>query len=81
MYGEAVQMAEIHRRKLGPGREQKRRKSCGNADRVQKIIQKLRRLYCVDCNNKDVDTAKMKRKIVYGVPTANRQADHLEKLV
>jgi len=35
----------------------------------------------VDCNNEDVDTAKVKRKIVYGVPTADCKTHHLENLV
>ena len=67
MYRKGMPMHKVGEGQLRPRGKQKRQKRRGNADAVQKIVQKLGRTPRVDGDEKNVDAAQMQRQIVLGI--------------
>ena len=81
MYRKGMPMHKVGKGQLRPRGKQKRKQCCGNADRVQEIIKGLGRLEYVNRDQENVDTAKLKRKVVFGIPSDRQKHDHLQDLI
>ena len=81
MYGKGMPMHKIGKGQFRPGWEKQGEDRRGDADAIKEIIKGLKGLENVDGDHENIDTAKMKRQIIFSVVSEGDQNYDLQDLV
>ena len=81
MYCKAVQMHEVGKRKLSPGRDHQREDRSGDTDRIEEIVENFGGLYRMDGDDEYVDGTELKRQVLRRECIQYKETYYLEYLI